>query len=108
MTDMNLREMLETDFGIDFPISGGTGNSRESPIVVHYQQPNDYVGVEYGVLQCVGAGRPGQWKLVRQTLLEYNGRKLDEVQIETQEAMNDAIITQNENYYFDITECLGR
>ena len=44
---MDLRQLLKADFDIDFPISGGTGNSRDNPIVIHKQVPNDYTSVEY-------------------------------------------------------------
>ena len=74
---INLREMLLEDFGIDFPISGGSGPSNESPIVVHYQVPNDYVGVEYGVLRCIGIGRRIEWKLLQNSIFEHAGRKLE-------------------------------
>ena len=106
--DINLRELLRTDFGADFPISGGTGHSKDAPIVIHYQQPNDYVSVEYGVLQCLGIGRRIEWKLLQQSLIEYNGRKLEQMKIETEETTETEIITQVENYYFDITDCFGR
>lgn len=106
--DINLRELLKSDFGIDFPISGATGNSRESPIVVHYQEPNDYVGVEHGILHCLGIGRQIDWKFIQQTLEEFDGRKIDQIKIEIKSVSGDEIITQIENYYFDITECFGR
>ena len=55
-SDINLRALLKADFGVEYPISGGTGNSRDSAVVIHYQVPNDYVAVEYAVLRC-------QWAL---------------------------------------------
>jgi hypothetical protein len=108
MSTINLRELLKADFGIDFPISGGTGNSRESPIIIHYQKPNDYVGVEYGILRCLGIGRRIEWKLIQQTLQNLDGRTIEQMKIETKQTIATEIITQIENYYFDITECFGR
>lgn len=90
-----------------FPISGGIGNSKESPIVIHYQKPNDYVGVEYGVLRCLGAGRRVEWKLIEQTVLDYGGRKIEQMKIETKQNTETEIIKRVENYYFDITDCFG-
>lgn len=107
-SDIDLRELLKADFGIDFPISGGTGNSRDTAIVIHYQVPNDYVGVERGVLRCLGLGRRIEWELIKQSLFEYKGQKIDQMTIETKETTPTQIITQTENYYFDITECFGR
>ena len=107
-SDINLRAMLKADFGIDLPISGGTGNSRDGPVVIHYKVPNDYVAVEYTVLNCLGMGRRVEWKLLQQALIEHIGRKLDQMKIETKKTTDIEIITQIENYYFDVTECLGR
>jgi len=104
---MDLRELLKADFDIDFPISGGTGNSLDNPIVIHKQVPNDYTSVEYGILRCLGIGRRIEWKMIRQSIFEYNGRTLDQLKIETKETAESEIVTQIENYYFDITECFG-
>lgn len=105
---IKLRELLRSDFKIDFPISGGTGDSKSSPIVIHYQVPNDYVGVEYGILRCLGIGRRIEWKLIQQTLLNCDGQMIEQMMIETKQTTETQIITQVENYYFDITECFGR
>jgi len=107
-SDINLRAMLKEDFGIDLPISGGTGNSRDRPVIIGYRIPNHYVAVEHTVLRCLGIGRRVEWKLLQQALIEHNGRKLDQMQIETERTTDTQIITQIENYYFDVTECLGR
>lgn len=104
---INLREMLLADFGVDFPISGGPGNSRDTPIVVHYEIPNDYVGVEYGVLRCLGAGRGVEWRLLMNSLFEHDGRRIEQMKIETKWVTDTEKITQIENYYFDLTECFG-
>lgn len=106
--NVSLRDLFKADFGIDFPISGGSGNSRDTPIVIHHQVPNDYVGVENGVLRCLGIGRRIEWTLLQQSLIEHNGQKLDQLKIETKQTTPTGIITQVENYYFDVTECFGR
>jgi len=102
---MDLRQLLKADFDIDFPISGGTGNSRDNPIVIHRQVPNDYTSVEYGILRCLGIGRRMEWKVIQQSIIEHNGRTLDQLKIETKETTESEVVTQIENYYFDITEC---
>lgn len=102
---MSLRDL--TRFGIDFPISGGIGNSRDNPIVTHREGPNDYTSIEYGILKCIGTGRGIEWELLQQALLSYNGRRLEQIKIQTKETTASEIITQVENYYFDITECMG-
>ena len=103
----NLEELLKRNFGIEYPISGGTGNSKDNPIVIHYEFPNDYTSVEYGVIRCIAIGRRIQFKVIQQLLIHHNGRKLDQLKIEAKWVENGQLITQIENYYFDITECLG-
>ena len=104
---MNLKELLANDFDADFPISGGIGNSIDDPIIIHRTAINNYTSVEYGILRCLGIGRCIEWKMVQQALLFHEGRKIDQIKIETIETTEDEIITQIENYYFDITDCFG-
>lgn len=65
-----------------------------------------YVAVEYTVLRCLGAGRGIDWKVIGQVLMSYNGRDLDQIKIETVETTETQIITQTENYYFDVTDLI--
>lgn len=106
--NINLKELLKKDFGVDLPISGGIGNSIDNPIVIHLAKYNDYVGTEYSVLECIGKGRGIEWKIVEQGLLSHQNKKIDKVKIETIQLTDDSKITQIENYYFDITECFGK
>ena len=103
---MDLKERLAEDFDIDFPISGGTGNSRDNAIVIHRQIPNDYTAVEYGILRCLGIGRRIEWKVIQQDVLKHIDRTLDQLKIETKETTETEVVTRIENYYFDITDCV--
>ena len=107
MNTSDLRTLLRDDFGQDFPISGGNGESCEAAIVIHRQRPNNYVAVEYGVLHCLAIRRGVEWQPLLQALLDVDGRKVDKMQIETRSMQGDQIITRTEAYFFDITECLG-
>lgn len=102
---MILKDLLKLDFGVDLPISGGFGNSVDNAIIIHRTDLNDYVQTEYFILNCLGKGRCIEWKGVGQELLFHNHRKIDKIKIETIETTRNEIITQIENYYFDITEC---
>ncbi|MGF7214744.1 hypothetical protein GGR92_000884 [Spirosoma lacussanchae] len=104
---MNLRELLIYDFGVDFPIYGGNGNSIDNPIVIERTLINDYVGTEYAILKYLGIGRGIEWKTIGQQLLGHNDKLIDKIKIETKEITPTQIITQVENYYFDISECLN-
>ena len=45
--------------------------------------------------------------MIQQSVFKHNGRTLDQLKIETRETTENEVIKQIENYYFDITECLG-
>lgn len=104
---MTLKELLAKDFNVNLPISGGFGNSIDNAIIIHRDIINDYVGTEYTILKFLGIGRGITWKILRQELLSHNGRKIDKIKIETKQVTENEIITQIENYYFDITECFA-
>ena len=102
---MTLKELLKKDFDADLEISGGFGNSIDNCIVIHKTHAKDYVGVEYYILECLGIGRGIEWKRIEQSLLNDKNRMIDKLKIETKQLTDTEIITQIENYYFDITEC---
>jgi hypothetical protein len=51
--NMTPREQLKKDFGIDFPISGGFGNSREAPMTTPVSS------MEFSVVWALGGGLNG-------------------------------------------------
>ena len=71
MNTSDLRTLLRDDFGQDFPISGGNGESCEAAIVIHRQRPNNYVAVEYGVLDCLAIRRGVEWQPLLQATAEH-------------------------------------
>jgi len=102
---MTLKEIIKSDFEVDLDISGGYGNSQENSIIIHRTSLNDYVGIEHFILKCLGTVRRIEWKKIGQELLSANEKKIDKIKIETIKTTAQEIITQTENYYFDITEC---
>lgn len=104
---MTLKDLLEKDFRVDLPISGGFGNSIDNAIIIHRNAINDYVGTEHFILKGLGIGRRIEWKILGQELLTHDSKKIDKIKIETKQLTEGEIITQIENYYFDITDCFG-
>ena len=104
---MTLKDLLKSDFGVELPISGGFGNSIVNAIIIHRSGINDYVGTEHFILKCLGEGRGIEWKVLGQELLRHNDQQIDKIKIETKQTKELEIITQIENYYFDITQCFG-
>ena len=104
---MALKHLLKADFGVELPISGGFGNSIDNAIIIQRVGINDYVGTEHLILDCLGKGRRIDWKILGQELLNHNDKKIDKIKIETKKTTALEIITQIENYYFDISDCFG-
>ena len=48
-----------------------------------------------------------KWRAIQQNLLQSEGRKIDQIKIETKLRTTTQVITQIEKYYSDTTECLG-
>ncbi len=101
---MELKELLKKDFGVELPISGGFGNSILNSIIIHKIDRNDKVEIEHFVLQCLGQGRGVEWEILGVETVRFEDRTIDKVKIKTRELTENEIITQTENFYFDITE----
>jgi hypothetical protein len=102
--DHGLKAMLLRDFGLDLPIAGGFGGSGSDPIVVTTSDPRAAAATEMQVLRSIGTGRQILWRTLAKTMVERDGRPLEQVKIEARWATPTEVITQRENYYFDVSE----
>ena len=50
---MKLKELLLKDFNIDLPISGGFGQSKDSPIVILTDNQEEASLTQYQILKCI-------------------------------------------------------
>ena len=50
---MSLKEILKSAFGKEFHISGGLGNSIDTPIILNKEGSSNYVGTEYTPLKYI-------------------------------------------------------
>lgn len=101
MTDniqLSVREQIKKDFGVDLPISGGTGSSVDDPVIIDPKH-KDWSDVEYSFIKYVNQALGRSWKLVEQTRIEYNGRNIDQLKLEI-----DGDDKNYCNYYFDVTD----
>lgn len=105
---MELKDLLNKDFEVELPISGGFGNSIENSIIIHKADKNDQVEIEHLVLKCLGNGRGVEWEILEIETCSYDERKIDKIKIKTMQLTDYEIITQIENFYFDITEFFWR
>ena len=104
---MRIKDLLKRDFGVDLPIKGGNGHSIADAIIIEKQIPNDYVGIEHYMIKLIGIARNIEWKKIQQSLLHIDDRKIDEITIETKQKKDTETLTEIENFYFDITECIA-
>lgn len=100
---MNLRDMLKRDFGLELNISGGYGQSLDDPIIVLNSNPIDASMTEMHILRSIGKGRGILWRILARTPVENGQISIEQIKIETKEATESKIITQIENYYFDVS-----
>ena len=99
---MSLKEILNNIFEVNLPISGGYSHSINTPILLDENGPSDYVYTQHLLLKYIGILRGVSWREIEKTLLEHNGRYLHQIKIETAKFTGHDVITQIEDYYFDI------
>lgn len=101
---VSLRDMLKRDFGLDIKIAGGNGQSRDDPIIILNSNQFDASMTEMHILRAIGKGRGILWRTVKRISLENNRVSTEQIKIETKEVTPSEIITQLENYYFDVSK----
>ena len=105
---MDIRELLKKSFNEDLPVSGGMGNSLEEAVILESARPiNDYVSLEYRIMDLISMGRDVSWELKRQEMIVKNGRQYDKLIVAVKGINGNPIPLRIENQYFDITECVN-
>jgi len=88
---------------MDLNISGGNGQYRENPIIIMDEDPDVSSLTEMRVLRGIGIARGILWKILNRQIIKTVGSTILQTKIETIEVTKDEVITQTENYYFDVT-----
>ena len=95
-------------FNKDLPISGGMGNSIEAAVVLESAGPlNDYVSLEYQVMDLISQGRDVKWELKGQELVVKDARKYDKLTVAVKGINGNPMPLHLEYHYFDITKCMN-
>jgi len=84
-----------------YTYSGGTGESRESAIVIHAQSASVGVMAEYQHIESIFGKQDVDWTLKLQMKSSNNNREYDVLSIETK-------VGDKRKFYFDITEWFGK
>ena len=105
---MDIKELLKNAFNVELTIRGDMGNSIEQAVILESSGPlNDYVSLEYQIMDLISAGRDVSWKLERQELLVKDGRRYDKLIVAVKGINVTTMPMQLDNHYFDITECFN-
>lgn len=92
------KDILEQT-GVDVPISGGLGQSKDDPIIIEEKDPSKSAYWEHEVIGFIAMMRGQKYSFVGAKTFELNGRMLEQFKIEWE--------GDDENYYnfyFDISE----
>jgi hypothetical protein len=107
-TIMDIRELIRKAFNEDLPISGGMGNSIEEAVILESAGPmNDYLTLEYRVMDLISKGRDVSWELKRQSLVVKDDRKYDKLEVAVKGINGNPMPMQLQNHYYDITKCMN-
>ena len=105
---MDIRELIKKAFNEDLPISGGMGNSIEQAVILESGGPlNDYVSLQYQVMDLISKGRNVSWELKGQELIVKEGRKYDKLMVAVKGINGNPMPLQIEYHYYDITNCMN-
>jgi len=87
----------------NLPISGGDGKSEDTPIVIDFNEKNNYVKLEYFIIsQLLKINENFDYERTNQKLLNFNDRKFDFLKIKIINKNNLSI--KYKEFYFDITK----
>jgi hypothetical protein len=100
--------LIKKVFNEDLPISGGMGNSIEQAVILESAGPlNDYVSLQYQVMDLISMGRDVSWELKGQELIVKDGRKYDKLTVAVKGINGNPMPMQLEYHYYDITNCMN-
>ena len=99
-----LKELIEQDFGIDLPISGGFGDSINDPIIITTTNPNIAAQTKLKIIDCINIRLEGYWQATTTEIFKQDGKLIEKLKYVAKYIDGDNINTDTLNYYFDITK----
>lgn len=104
------QEFLE-EYGVDLPISGGSGNSIDMSVIIEYEAGPNYQEVEDTFINCLSQEFNFTWSLISREVKEVDGLVIEVVSINwefNEEEEDDEIaFSPVKEFYFDITRCVA-
>lgn len=99
-----LRELLKADFGIDLPISGGSGCSLAEPVIIDSDSPHVMSRVQMEMLRCILMRLGWHWRLSSKELVGPQTEVIEKVVCEVKYTEEEQVITEIRAFYFDISK----
>jgi len=103
---MPLKKILDSYYGKIFPISGGSGGSKDDPIIITTEDRNDAAITQYEILRFFFEGNGWIWSQNSREFIPYGDSLIEKVSSEVKyidENSPSLIITEKRNFYFDVT-----
>lgn len=107
MIERTLHDLLLGGLGIELPIRGGYGGSREDPIIITAPDEPGVARARLLTLHALGQGRGIFWRTVANTLLGDEWPGIEQFKIETVRLTETQMITRTENFYFDVSMAMA-
>ena len=105
---MDIMDLIKKAFNEDLPISGGMWNSIEEAVILESAGPmNDYLTLEYQVMDLISKGRHVSWELKRQTLVVKDDRTYDKLEVAVKGINGNPMPLRLEYHFYDITKCMN-
>ena len=87
--------------GVDMPISGGSGLSRDDPIVIEDKDPARSAYWEHQVVGFIYRMRGQSWRFEKATIESYNGKEIEQFKVSV-----EGDDEHYYNFYFDISRSM--
>jgi hypothetical protein len=107
LEERTLHDLLLGGMGIELPIRGGYGGSREDPIVITASDVDGVALTRFLTLHALGRGRGIFWRTVANALLGDEWPGIEQFKIETVRLTETQMITRTENFYFDVSTVIA-
>jgi hypothetical protein len=104
---ITLHDLLLHDWGVDLPICGGSGTSRDDPITITAADPETVARTQILTLRGICRGRGVFWRTIGRIPLSNELEGLEQFRIETVQLTETEIIPQTENHYFDVSAAIA-
>lgn len=99
---MTLKEIINKEFGLDLPITGGSGQGPDEPVVIEVRDPFEAGRVEMEIVSAVNGMLGHYWCSVGKERLAVSGRSLERLDCEVKRIEGGEVLTERRSLYFEL------